>query len=721
MKKEKVDDHYMQQKLEDFSSQARVAATVNLVSSLIRLTYYVFMVDITQNLDFVITYGVAFVLSVIFLKLQKCFLRANIAIGVAFYFLINIYCLRFGLSVYQSGIGVYFLGGYLGLRYWLLSVISSVGLARLFIFLHFGVWYLGMDYFEVLKETSLFNFHLVYFAVVMHVVLFVSSEFKASKERFYYQEKIMKQDEQIKNLLSLVSSGLVVINKQEQVVLANQSALDLLGSEVTNFLNQAQYSEIEGDSDFEVVCPLDNISNFWYEEENSKDFGVALWRSRELDLKGSKITWDDQEAILLCINDLTELLGLQREKIESKLKSQLIRAISHDFRTPINTIVNAFNSSELSHNKPVKVRSGRLVVNTAKYLEVLISSMVNFLQSSEEEFISKVEYFDPQEFLYDSVELVQFITENTSKIIKTKPYTGLLTYVRQDRSKLVEINSHLLTTFLQLTSNAIEVEIETGFFEFQEAVFCKFTLSFSSENKEFLDLLVQAIDVPLDMIPSPSVAVINVKIALCILGRLFPNEARPLQYRVENNQVKLKYPLSVETFESSSTDSLVKPCCTNDDEHEFPELPLVPNPAFMDGSLSSNRFSVLVVDDISFNRKIIVELLQLKRIAVQEAESGFEAIQKVKECTEQFNMIIMDLDMPLKNGWETTVEILNLKERGEINSTPVVIAHSSFSSVNDIQKCYEAGMLDYISKPVEKEVFYKKISKWISVGPLIGK
>lgn len=114
---------------------------------------------------------------------------------------------------------------------------------------------------------------------------------------------------------------------------------------------------------------------------------------------------------------------------------------------------------------------------------------------------------------------------------------------------------------------------------------------------------------------------------------------------------------------------------------------------------------VLVVDDNEVNREIADGLLQMKGFLCETAESGTEAISKIKEHdTNYYSAILMDIFMPDLDGFETTKKIR------EINTTIPIIALSANTNTLDRDKALLAGMNDFISKPFNVNDFIKAMN-----------
>ncbi|MFV7235713.1 response regulator [Flavobacterium sp. ZB4R12] len=114
------------------------------------------------------------------------------------------------------------------------------------------------------------------------------------------------------------------------------------------------------------------------------------------------------------------------------------------------------------------------------------------------------------------------------------------------------------------------------------------------------------------------------------------------------------------------------------------------------------NIKVLVVEDIALNQLLMKTLLDDFGFARDIAENGKIAIEKLKE--KDYDVILMDLQMPEMNGFEATEYI-----RNTMNSTIPIIALTADVTTADLAKCKAVGMDDYLAKPVDERLLYSKI------------
>lgn len=119
---------------------------------------------------------------------------------------------------------------------------------------------------------------------------------------------------------------------------------------------------------------------------------------------------------------------------------------------------------------------------------------------------------------------------------------------------------------------------------------------------------------------------------------------------------------------------------------------------------------VLIAEDNELNQRIFRAFLRRTPYEITIANNGLEALEIFK--TDKFDCILMDLHMPVMDGIETTRNIRLYEEENKLNRIPIIAVTASHPA-EDKEKCFEAGMSDFIQKPITEEVLIKVIEYWI--------
>ena len=123
--------------------------------------------------------------------------------------------------------------------------------------------------------------------------------------------------------------------------------------------------------------------------------------------------------------------------------------------------------------------------------------------------------------------------------------------------------------------------------------------------------------------------------------------------------------------------------------------------------IPSRSLKILVAEDTAFNQKFIQRLLDRWNHQISLVGNGREALEALKN--ESFDIVLMDVQMPLVNGLEAT-KTIRLDEQQSKNHMPI-IAMTAHAIKGDRERCLEAGMDEYISKPIDSDKLFDAIEK----------
>ena len=125
-----------------------------------------------------------------------------------------------------------------------------------------------------------------------------------------------------------------------------------------------------------------------------------------------------------------------------------------------------------------------------------------------------------------------------------------------------------------------------------------------------------------------------------------------------------------------------------------------------------SSYSILIAEDIEINQEIMVAVLEETGIAIEFANNGEEAVSMFRENQDKYNLILMDIQMPIMGGYEATRLIRSLES--ERAKTIPIIAMTANVFKEDIENCLAAGMNNHLGKPVDTNDLFEKLGKYLT-------
>lgn len=133
-------------------------------------------------------------------------------------------------------------------------------------------------------------------------------------------------------------------------------------------------------------------------------------------------------------------------------------------------------------------------------------------------------------------------------------------------------------------------------------------------------------------------------------------------------------------------------------------------PASADPSM---KFDLLLAEDNLVNQRLAVKILQKHHHTVTVANNGLEAFEAIKK--KRYDVVLMDVQMPVMGGFEATAKIRDYEREHELTRTPI-IALTAHAMLGDREKCIQAQMDEYLSKPLKPNQLIQTILKCATLG-----
>jgi len=387
-------------------------------------------------------------------------------------------------------------------------------------------------------------------------------------------------------------------------------------------------------------------------------------------------------------NQYEHALLESKQKAEelAKAKESFLANMSHEIKTPLNAIygfTEQILSGELNPEQKIQLN---VVKSSAAYLTKLVNDILTYakLQSGKSQL--EITSFNLKKEFSEIVELFKNQANSKGILLLPKIDEFFPEIIKSDKNKLKQVIFNIFGNAIKFTNKG-EVKISLKIIESKETNLLRIVVSDTGigidENK--LPKLFKEFE--------QGDAQINKKYGGSGLGLVITKQIiEQLSGKInitskENVGTKVTITIPVEI----STELQVK--SEND-------INLVLDYEKLIGT------KILIVDDEEFNRLLFKSILKKYQVEVFEAENGETAINLIKN--HLFNLIIMDIRMPEKNGIETTKEIRIFNQK-----LPILASTAEISEEN-IVKCVSAGMNGLVFKPFTEKELLEKIIEAIS-------
>ncbi|KAI9702174.1 MAG: histidine kinase osmosensor [Bogoriella megaspora] len=127
----------------------------------------------------------------------------------------------------------------------------------------------------------------------------------------------------------------------------------------------------------------------------------------------------------------------------------------------------------------------------------------------------------------------------------------------------------------------------------------------------------------------------------------------------------------------------------------------------------SRSFDILLAEDNAVNQRLAVRILEKYRHRTTVAKNGLEALEMIKR--KKFDVVLMDVQMPVMGGFEATEKIRQYEQDNGLSRTPI-IALTAHAMLGDREKCIQAQMDEYLSKPLKQNQLIQTILKCATLG-----
>jgi len=386
-------------------------------------------------------------------------------------------------------------------------------------------------------------------------------------------------------------------------------------------------------------------------------------------------------------------------------KSEFLANMSHEIRTPMNGVIGLTDLALISNPKPEIETYLRDISFSANSLLDIINDILDISKIEADKLEVEVVPFNLITIINSVLNVIKFKIEEKGLELKVSRDDSIPEFVFGDPTRIRQVLLNFLSNSLKFTEKgAITLVI-------------KINNSLLETESDSVDLYFSVVDTGVGIAKENIDKIFNSfsqedssttrNFGGTGLGLSISRELISLM----NGTLSVKSEIGVgsEFGFSICMKKAAKDMCEVVSE---PQHVIERRKAVLD-----KEFVVLVAEDNKINMKMVVDMLTRKGCTVIKAENGLIANEKY--ITKEIDLILMDMQMPVMNGLEATRKIREF-EKSTLNHIPIV-ALTANAMAEDRHKTQEAGMDDFLAKPIQFKELYTVIDKYVEVKELSTK
>ncbi len=530
----------------------------------------------------------------------------------------------------------------------------------------------------------------------LRLLTFVAEQLAAAVQRKQTDDARRKAEEAYRSMFENAPEGLYQSTPDGRFLRVNRAFARIFGyvspgevlAATENIGKQIYVDPRRRDAFFELVRNTDEIADF--ESEVYRRNGEKVWISESVRvLRTADGAVRALEGVAIDITEQRRAAAALREAKEvadaaNRAKSQFLASMSHELRTPLNGILGYTQILRRDGSLTARQSHGVSVIHhSAEHLLALINDVLDLSKIEARRLQINTGDFDLVEFAHGIGEMFLPRAREKSLRFATEFAPGLPRGVQGDEQRLRQVLLNLIGNAIKFThEGAVVFSIRAG-----ETGRLRFSVSDSGTG-----------------------------IAPQDLGRLFEPFTQLGDSRLQAAGTGLGLAISRSLVE------LMGGTLQVDSRPGFGscfwfELPLAPASAPVGRSrraqkrirdYQGERRRILVVDDNSANRDVLLDLLRGVGFIVESAETGEEALDRIGHFPA--DVVLMDLRMPGMGGLEATREL-----RRRIGNRIAIVAVSASAYDLDRRECLDAGCNDFLPKPLSEDALWDVLERLLTL------
>ncbi len=395
-----------------------------------------------------------------------------------------------------------------------------------------------------------------------------------------------------------------------------------------------------------------------------------------------------------------DTLKTAKEQAEesSRAKSQFLSTMSHEIRTPLNAVIGLSGLLSESELNEKQKEFSKTIKSSGETLLSILNNILDYSKIESEKVELENKEFDLQKLIQNVVDVNSHTFDNKDVMLSYEIDSKVPVLVIGDSTRLQQVLLNLVSNAVKFTEEG-QVSIEVSSVSKKaDASILKFEVTDTGIGIPD-DKLPQLFESFSQVDASTTRKYGGTGLGLAISKRLVELMGGTIE--VSSTEHKgTKFTFTIKVFEKLNTEASAAV-----HEEDLQDTLPVENPSV---ATSFDQLSVLIAEDNRINQKVATRILEQFDIAPDIAENGEVAIEMVSQ--KKYDLVFMDMEMPVMDGLDATREIR--KRKKDLPFNPKIIAMTANALPGYKEKCLEAGMDDFVTKPISKDSIHSLLSNW---------